>query len=341
MWRLLELTFLSVCFSWQLVQELCDSKQYDLSILPLGWCSDTTTRCKWPGISCDQNGQLYALELYDVPLNIPLPETIDAPGPAVHTLKLVNCGLTGTVPGTLERVTTLKVLDLSNNRLEGEWPWTMVSVMEEFSIANNRLWGKTYFNSLTFPNQWQNMTRLNIANNSFTEEWDQVVEGYWPAMRHFNIENNQFSGAVPPIRTAYQYRIGGNYFGYFTPTFLQKAPSYHPLTLSDCDVSRVPFREVPPDWMKAYVDRCRYRYDPSNKLYMISDFTFSPKPTTTYTSVNTTTNTTRARANTDSLTSASSSAKEPPSAVSDLYATSFAARAIFSVALFCFGALLY
>lgn len=328
------LIFVQLSNSWQLIEELCESASIDQSILPFNWCSKTVERCRWQNITCDLNHELHSLELFNVPLNITLPETIDAPGPVIHTLKMVNCGLKGSVPSTLQQVTTLKILDLSNNKLEGEWPWSMVPFMEEFSVANNRLYGKTYFNSLTYPNQWLNMTRMNIANNLFTEEWEQVVEGYWPAMRYFNIENNQFSGAVPPIRTAFQFRIGGNYFGYFAPTYLQKAPSYNPQTFSDCDMTGVPFREIPPDWMKVYTDRCHYRYDPSNKLYRLGDFTIYPTTTTTARLNSTTTAFAQTTANSTAL---------PQESVfsSNRQVTSSATRAIFGAVLFCFVSLLY
>lgn len=267
---------------WQLVDELCDSEAFARGILPRDWCSATVYRCRWQNITCDADNELLKLELYDVPLNSALPETIDAPGPNVHTLRLVNCGLSGPVPHTLSSVTTLRVLDLSNNALEGEWTaWPLVAgQLEQFSIANNRLGGKTFFNSLTFPHQWRNMTHFNIANNSFVEDWLSLIEPYWPAMRYFNIENNRFCGTAPTVRRAYQYRIAGNFF-----SELERSPDPPPpfdsRIFSDCDMSRVPFRPPPDDWLKPFASQCRYRYDPSNKLYSVNDLTTTPTTTKT------------------------------------------------------------
>jgi hypothetical protein len=268
---------------WQLVDELCDTAGAR-RVLPADWCDAAVPRCRWTNITCDGNNQLWKLDLYNVPLDAPLPDTIDAPGPYVHTLRLVNCGLSGPVPHTLNSVTTLRVLDLSNNALSGDWPaWQLVAGhLEQFNIANNRLGGLTMFNSLTFPNQWRNMTHFNIANNSFVEDWQLVSEPYWPKIVYFNIENNRFCGTPPALRRVIQYRIGGNYFVEIERVLDVPPPAVLNARYAfvDCDMSRVPFRPAPPVWLgPELVSRCRYRYDPSNRIYTVGDLT-TRAPTT-------------------------------------------------------------
>lgn len=280
---------LAKTFAWQLVDELCRSQAFDQAVLPLNWCSKTVNRCQWQNITCDANNELLSLELFNVPLNIPVPDKIDAPGPSIRTLKMVNCGLRGPMPRTFDAVTTLRIVDFSNNALEGEWPWVMSSRLEQLNIANNKLGGLTYFNSLDHPGQWQATTHFNIANNSFTENWVAVSEVTWPALRYFNIENNQFSGQAPSMKRAYQFRIGGNYFSYFESNALPPPSPSDPLILSDCDMTGVPFRPLPPDWLKPRVSACRYEYDPSNKVYNNYDFTsYRSTPSTTPTPIGTT-----------------------------------------------------
>lgn len=332
--------FFVITLTWQIVEELCSSKQFNQQLLPLDWCSDKISRCFWTNITCDADGELLSLQLFNVLLNANLPETIDAPGPSIHTLKLVNCGLRGTVPRTIDQVSSLKILDLSNNQLEGNWPWTMVSFMEEFNIANNKMYGKTIFNTLTFERQWQNMTVLNIANNKFTEEWSAVNEAYFPKILYFNVENNQFSGGAPALRGVRQYRIGGNFFSFMTDVSFASPPETEARTLSDCDMTNVPFRNAPPAWLKPISERCRYRYDPSNRIYKFNDFTLNPVTTSTTTKTNKTEVSTT---ETSLAITFTSDAKQQSSTmpIHSMLTTAGATKTILSLGLFCFLFALY
>jgi len=284
---------------------------------------------------------------------MPLPDTIDAPGPEIRTLKLVNCGLKGTVPRTIDQVSSLKILDFSNNQLVGDWPWPMVSYMEEFSVANNQLYGKAYFNALMYERQWKNMTVLNIANNKFTEEWQYFGEEFWPKMLYFNIENNQFSGEAPSMRGVRQYRIGGNFFLELTEVAAINTRDTDARTLSDCDMTGVPFRKPPPFWLKPIAERCNYRYDPSNPVYKLNDFTVNPVTSTT--ALATATN--GSKGSTDSVplgvvvvvtsSSSASTAAKSTTLFSTLFSTdsiglsSCANKTVLSLTLFCFVLALY
>ena len=334
------LCLISCVVGWQLVEELCASKLFDRKVLPADCCSVQIPRCEWKNITCDANGELFSLQLFNVFLGTNLPETIDAPGPSIHTLKLVNCGLRGTVPRTIDQVSSLKILDLSNNQLEGNWPWTMVSFMEEFSIANNKMYGKTIFNTLTFERQWQNMTVLNIANNKFTEEWSAVNEAYFPKILYFNVENNQFSGGAPALRGVRQYRIGGNFFSFMTDVSFASPPETEARTLSDCDMTNVPFRNAPPAWLKPISERCHYRYDPSNRIYKFNDFTLNPVTTSTTTKTNKTDVSTT---ETSLVITFTSEAKQLSSTllIHSMLTTASATKTILSLGLFCFLFALY
>jgi len=334
------------------VSELCESTLFDRSILPANWCSKTIPRCEWQNITCNSNNELFSLQLFNVPLNIPLPDTIDAPGPEIHTLKLVNCGLKGTVPRTIDQVSSLKILDFSNNQLVGDWPWVMVSFLEEFNVANNRLYGKAYFNSLMSEKQWKNMTVLNIANNKFTEEWRYFSEDFWPKMLYFNIENNQFSGEAPSMRAVRQYRIGGNFFFELPEVAVKATRETDSRTLSDCDVTGVPFRNPPPLWLKAIAERCNYRYDPSNPIYKFEDFTFSPAPTSVATTAKMDANVSKATTgsslfNVVTSSASSSSTSKATTMLSMLFSndsivlSNCANKTVLSLTLFCFVLALY
>ena len=270
--------FIACTGSWQIVDELCDSTAFDRKILPQNWCNKDVRRCQWANVTCDRNEELLSLQLFNVPLNMPLPETIDAPGPVIETLKLVNCGLRGTLPMTFGQVSTLRAIDLSNNAIEGEWPWYILRRATEVNLANNRLGGRLLLDDISTYGPFANLTLLNLANNTFTEELRWLGGDSFPSIVYFNIENNQFCGRAPAIKRARQYRIGGNYFSVLEPS-LGNVPTSDPLVLSDCDMSRVPFRPLPPDWLTGRVSSCRYRYDPSNSVYSIRDFTLAALPT--------------------------------------------------------------
>lgn len=264
------LLLVKMCFGWQIVNELCDTAR---SVLPRDWCSDTVFRCQWTNVTCDASNELLGVELFNVPLNMPLPDTIDAPGPSVRTLKLVNCGLRGTLPMTFWAVATLRVVDLSDNAIEGQIFSGVVARYDEFSVANNLMGGATYFFYSMKDDDFANLTRLNLANNSFTENMMTIDAGRFKSICYFNIEGNQFYGEAPSFPNARQYRIGRNYFSVLRTDIYNPAYTPDPLRLSDCDMTGVPFRGVTPDWIKAVPNQCHYRYDPGNHLYVASDFT--------------------------------------------------------------------
>jgi len=307
---------------WQIIDELCATAA---GALPADWCTTTqTTRCSWSNITCDDSGtQLLGVELWNAPLNMPLMRNINAPGPLVETMRFVNCGLTGSVPASLSTVTTLRVLDLSDNPAltNTGFNWEMLIKMREFNIANCRFSGTTYFNSVP---QFSNLSVLNLANNSLVEDWQLVTRGTFPAMVAFNIENNQFYGQAPSLVNALEYKIDGNLFfqleayagTYRTPPppptdtlslltvsnlfpFLPSpAPTPMPtpaptpvLPLSMCDMSRVPFRKSPPAWVETLPNACGYVYNPDNHIYMESDFT-TTFPDSTFANANRSTATT-------------------------------------------------
>lgn len=291
---------------WQIIDELCANNNLSVGVLPVDWCTSTATRCLWSNITCDDSStQLLGVELWNTPLNMPLMRNINAPGPLVETMRFVNCGLTGSVPASLSTVTTLRVLDLSDNPAltNTGFNWAMLIKMREFSIANCQFSGASYFNSVP---AFANLSVLNLANNSLVEQWQSATSATFPAMVAFNIENNKFYGQAPALVNTLEYKIDGNFFAeletyagtYRTPPppptdtlslltvsnlfpFLPSpAPTPMPtpaptpvLPLSMCDMSRVPFRKSPPAWVETLPNACGYVYNPDNHIYMESDFT--------------------------------------------------------------------
>jgi Leucine-rich repeat (LRR) protein/sugar lactone lactonase YvrE len=88
---------------------------------------------------------------------------------------------------------TLRVLDVSGNRLTGRIPpeWEKLPAMEELNLSNNRI------ESFLPPNlaAWKNIQVLRLENN--------LMEGVIPAslpvasLREVHIANNRFTGALP------------------------------------------------------------------------------------------------------------------------------------------------
>jgi len=317
--------------AFQLLDAICNATAASTpaSVLPEHWCNYNVSYCDWYNVTCynpynNNTGalQLKTLTLYDVPLNIPLPRAIDAPGPIVFSITMSNCGLTGTVPPTLVNVTsTLRQLDLSNNVLTGNFPWEFVATRSLIllNLANNAMSGPTLFESIAAAGDGFAVRFLNLANNSFYEEWRNVSGDSFGAL-FFNIEGNFFSGRAPALFAAIEYNIARNYFSTLetSPYNLSVVARY--ANLLHCDMSGVPFVEPPPLWALAYYQRCGYTYNPGNVVYNASDLPM-PGGATNATLSSMTTTTMNTLSSTDN---AQGSATAPNASTSTVAATAAA-----------------
>ncbi|KAI3766305.1 hypothetical protein L2E82_16358 [Cichorium intybus] len=126
--------------------------------------------CSWDGIDCDT-------------------------GDRVVELSLPDRGLRGSIPSSLQSLTTLSLLNLSCNFLSGPLPDGLFSSMNNLhtiDLSYNRLTGK-------LPDIWPaNVQLLNFSSNYFNGTIESVFLQPTPRLIALNISNNTFTGVIPP-----------------------------------------------------------------------------------------------------------------------------------------------
>lgn len=271
-------TLVTPSASWQIVEELCETTEIATLLKEGHWCSETVPRCQWQGITCDAEDNFVGIELRNVPLNVPIPDKIDAPGKDCLSVKLVNCGLTGEVPPTME-LTRLHTFDVSQNQLTGNLPWTWVSKLNHLNVAENQMAGAAELTEKTYTY----MQHLILAGNGFYENLNKFSALSAPKMKTFDISSNKFVGRAPGFNKAVKYNISYNFFSDIEPAEILEERIFGERPLEVCDTAGNPFRLEPPNWMQKIYERCRYNFDPSNEIYIEKDF----EPTTTTTTTTT------------------------------------------------------
>lgn len=266
--------------AFQIVEELCDTTKIGALLSDGNWCSEKIDRCEWQGVRCDRQGRLTHLELSDVPLNTALPKTLDAPGAFVRSLRLDNCGLSGEFPATIASVSNLYDLSLARNRITGNlpWKWVMTKIVN-LDVSHNRMGGESAMSPHygSPGKEYSPLQQLRIAGNEFYENLDRFSAAQTHRVEVFDISDNKFVGRAPGFQYAAVYNISHNHFSEIEtpPADASKWAAEHSSglgsPLSKCDAGGNPFRTEPPEWLEDDYERCKYRYDPSNKLWRLND----------------------------------------------------------------------
>ena len=150
-----------------------------LEVAPSNIYMDPPDWCAWTGITCDPNTRhIVGIEWSGIYINsgyaiglTPIP-TFNLP--YLQSLMLVQSGLTGTLPSTLETFTRLTHLDLQGNTLSGSVP---------------------SFSSLPLQS-------LSLSKNNFTGNLVHVLSPYTssstpPILTYLALDNNKITGSLP------------------------------------------------------------------------------------------------------------------------------------------------
>ncbi|KAK8670334.1 hypothetical protein V6N13_105089 [Hibiscus sabdariffa] len=160
----------------------------------------------------------------------------------VTEIKLSNLGLSGSMGYSLQSLTSLKELDLSNNNLAGDIPYNIPLNLQLLNLAFNQLTGSVPYSI----NQMHSLQYLNLAHNklqnqvgdmfgplSFLSTLDlsfNTLTGDLPgsfknltSMNYMYLQNNQFTGTIDvlanlPLDTLY---ISNNHFSGWIPDQLK------------------------------------------------------------------------------------------------------------------------
>ncbi|KAE8708825.1 Protein STRUBBELIG-RECEPTOR FAMILY 6 [Hibiscus syriacus] len=160
----------------------------------------------------------------------------------VTEIKLSNLGLSGSVGYSLQSLTSLKELDLSNNNLAGDIPYNIPQNLQRLNLAFNQFTGSVPYSinqmhSLQYlnlaHNQLQNqlsdmfgplssLSTLDLSFNSLTGDLPESFKNL-TSMNSMYLQNNQFTGTIDvlanlPLETLY---VSNNRFTGWIPNQLK------------------------------------------------------------------------------------------------------------------------
>ncbi|GLJ16077.1 hypothetical protein SUGI_0267670 [Cryptomeria japonica] len=134
------------------------------------WLENDTSPCNWTGITCESVEGEGALERV-TGINI---DGGSLEGPffsefslltALTSLSLTENQFGGEIPGDLGDCKSLKMLNLSSNKLEGTPNFTALTNLQSLDLSFNRLNGSI---STVVPKICDKLTLLNLSSNNFT-----------------------------------------------------------------------------------------------------------------------------------------------------------------------------
>ncbi|GAY69393.1 hypothetical protein WN943_022592 [Citrus x changshan-huyou] len=111
----------------------------------------------------------------------------------LKVLSLPNCNL-GVIPNFLLNQFNLKYLDLSHNKLAGNFPtWLLENntKLEVLYLINNS------FSEFQLTSAQHGLLRLEISSNSFTGKLPQNMGNVLPKLVYMDISKNSFQGNIP------------------------------------------------------------------------------------------------------------------------------------------------
>ncbi|XP_068658142.1 tyrosine-sulfated glycopeptide receptor 1-like [Aristolochia californica] len=160
----------------------------------LNWpgISDSSSDCcQWPGVSCNVDGQVTRLWLPNRSLKGPISPYIGRLA-QLSQLNLSHNSLYGTIPaGFFSRTDYLEVLDLSFNKLSGEFP-PIPLALQILNVSCNSFTGK-------FPllGTASNLNQVNISYNIFSGPVPSSICANSILIGLLDFSSNEFSGEIP------------------------------------------------------------------------------------------------------------------------------------------------
>ncbi|GAB2301154.1 hypothetical protein Dimus_035187 [Dionaea muscipula] len=182
------------------------------------------------GTDLDSFTAMIGIDLTDNHIGGSIPSNLPS---TIRTFYLSGNQFTGSIPQSLSTLTQLTDLSLSNNNLTGEIP----DAFQELSGMVNSDLSSNHLNGPLPPSMGNlsSLTRLHLQDNKISGTLN-VLENL--PLIDLNIENNQFSGPIPPrLLTIPNFRSYGNPFN---TSILPSPPAEAPDFRSSSPLPSVP-----------------------------------------------------------------------------------------------------
>ncbi|KAB1200717.1 Receptor protein kinase CLAVATA1 [Morella rubra] len=156
--------------------------------------SSPTAHCSFSGVSCDEDSRIVSLNLSYIPLYGFIPPDIGLLNTLVN-LTVAGANITGTLPLQMTNLTSLKVLNISNNLFTGDFPGGIILGMTQLEILD------TYNNNFSGPLptevvRLKNLKHLSLGGNYFT---GPIPESYSEiqSLEYLGLNGNSLTGKFP------------------------------------------------------------------------------------------------------------------------------------------------
>ncbi|GAB4828336.1 hypothetical protein Ancab_035331 [Ancistrocladus abbreviatus] len=157
----------------------------------VNWNSSDSA-CNWVGVTCDATrSYVYTLRLPGAGLVGRIPPGTIGRLSRLRVLSLRSNGLSGGIPEDLSNLTLLRSLYLQNNQLSGEFPTsaTQLTRLNRLDLSGNQFSGEIPFS----VNNLTHLTGLFLENNNFSGNLPSISA----SLQDFNVSNNNLNGSIP------------------------------------------------------------------------------------------------------------------------------------------------
>lgn len=167
---------------------------------PLNWNATSPVCGHWTGVTCSgDKSRVVAVRLPGVGFDGPIP------------------------PNTLSRLTSLQILSLRSNRINGHFP-------SDFTTLRNLSFLYLQFNDFSGPlpwnfSAWKNLTIVNLSNNHFNGSLPLSLSNL-TNLAGLNLASNSLSGQIPDLQlpNLHQLNLSDNDFNGSVPESLRRFP---------------------------------------------------------------------------------------------------------------------